>query len=125
MSGSPPPSSKLESAVTTPQKENVQETLNRLEKEYVEKIQLVSNLKDQLSVAQENVFKALQAFTSVKEQYLISVVQSLQNQVKELNVPVQLSKKVEADDEDSIEEPVTPVAKHRKHRRNTERSDNL
>lgn len=64
-------------------KETIQETLNRLEKVLIAKSKAVDDLKEKLYVAQEERFRSYQELTSVKERYLISVVESLQSKVNE------------------------------------------
>lgn len=75
------------------QTETDQEILNRLEKTYVEKVSAVNelrfqvlNLQEQLVEAHKLAFKALQKYSTAKEQYLISIINSQKNQIEKLSI---------------------------------------
>ena len=70
---------KVETDNQPENKETIQEVLVRLEKAVIAKNKSVDDLKDKLYQAQEEKFKAFQELSGVKEQYLITLVDSLRN----------------------------------------------
>jgi|LakMenE01Jun11ns_1017448.scaffolds.fasta_scaffold7439939_1 hypothetical protein len=58
--------------------EQAQEQINKYEKIFNEKSTAVAQLKDKLILAQEERTVAQQEFFSVKEQYLLSIINALQ-----------------------------------------------
>jgi len=80
-------------AATAPEenKETVAELLQRLERTYVERARVLVDQKDQLTKVQDQVlasqdaaFKAYQAFTNAKEQYLVGVISNQNAQLQKL-----------------------------------------
>ena len=63
--------------------DNIQEYLNKLEKDLYEKNKLVDELKEKLYIAQEERFKSHTELSKAKEQYLLSVISVLKNKNKE------------------------------------------
>jgi len=55
-----------------------QEAIATLEKNYNTKVKAVSDLKDQLLTAQDDVFKALRDLATVKEEFLRAVIEQAQ-----------------------------------------------
>jgi hypothetical protein len=62
--------------------EQAQEQINKYEKTFNEKNNAVVQLKDKLILAQEERNLAQQEFFSVKEQYLLSIITTLQEKNK-------------------------------------------
>jgi hypothetical protein len=72
-------------------KETAQETLQRLENEYVKAEGVVQDLQGQLATLRDKLIsaqsastKALLASTNAKEQYLINVINAQQTELKKL-----------------------------------------
>jgi hypothetical protein len=62
--------------------EQAQEQINKYEKVFNEKNNAVMQLKDKLILAQEERTTAQQEFFTVKEQYLLSIINALQEKQK-------------------------------------------
>jgi len=62
--------------------EQAQEQINKYEKVFNEKNSAVMQLKDKLILAQEERTTAQQEFFAVKEQYLLSIINTLQEKQK-------------------------------------------
>lgn len=74
-----------------------QEAISGFERVYVERMRALGDLKDQLTKLQEQVisghdavFKAYQQLTNYKEQYLVTLINSKQNQINTLTAPQQV-----------------------------------
>jgi hypothetical protein len=62
--------------------EQAQEQINKYEKVFNEKNNAVMQLKDKLILAQEERTTSQQEFFTVKEQYLLSIINALQEKQK-------------------------------------------
>ena len=68
---------------TEPKQMTYQEAINNLENQYVTKLKVVTDLKDKLVVAQDELFKSLQNLASVKEEFLRAVLEQEREQRRE------------------------------------------
>lgn len=77
------------SGQSTETKQSPQEVISKLREAHLEKVKLLADLKDKMNKvrdeiidAQDAVFKTFQNLASTSEQYLVSVVESQNNQLK-------------------------------------------
>ena len=75
--------------------ETEQEILHRLERSYNERYRILIDLKDQLCKLQDQVlaasdsaFKSFQTLSNAKEQFLVNIVGTQNQQLKKLTAPV-------------------------------------
>jgi hypothetical protein len=71
------------------QQQSAQEVLQSLRATHLERVRVLSDLKDQyielqkqLLAAQEGVYKSYQAFSVASEQYMVSVIDAQSNQLR-------------------------------------------
>lgn len=87
-----PTETKKEDKPTEEKKETFDEALKRLEHVYVEKAAKLNESKDKYLAAQQEVFVALQQFSSTKEQYLVTLLRQQSEELKRSKMELENSK---------------------------------
>jgi len=68
------------------QEPTLQEMMNNLNNAYQKCLRTVADLKDQLITAQDNTHKAYRDLVNLNEQYMLSVINTMRNEVQEKKV---------------------------------------
>ena len=90
-------------SATTPQtEESLLDAIKRMETEYLEKAQTMTKIKEELSTARDDAFKAFQVLTKAKEQYFITIINQQSDKINQLqHVEASTSSLPVVDEEDT------------------------